>query len=237
MNRVRLRIALIACAVCCVPLLLSACSRQAMLGEAIAQKNVRGVKLMLDAGASVDQPLTEEKVTPLMLAGVAGSSEITQLLIEHGAQVTTRDANGATALHHAAMTGDCPTIRVLVSNGAELDGPGANETTPLFDAVAIHSPDGVKCLIDLGADVNRQAANATPLLAAVAVGDPAVVKALLEADADKSPRNEAGQTAAELAARLRDSGLRNTQHSDEILRLLNADDQVSRNQTTSKKGR
>ena len=201
-------------------LFFSACTPQRLLVGAIVDKNVGKVRLLLNAGTPVNQPYGESQLTPLMAAALVGSPEVTQLLIEHGAEVNARDKSGTTALHVAARTGDCSTIKILVANGAELDGRDAIGVTPLMSAVMIGKPEAMKCLIEIGANVDLQAIGGnTVLMNAVFSGDPAIVQALLDAGADTSLRTECGDTAEDVVMGIKDAGIKDL-HTDEILRLL-----------------
>src|SRR4051794_30487597 len=105
--------------------LFSACSRHRLLVAAILSKNVDRVRELLAVGAPINERYGELQYSPLMASGMVGSREITQLLVDRGADVNARDANGETALHFAARAGDCSTIVILVRNGAEIDSRAA----------------------------------------------------------------------------------------------------------------
>src|SRR5215471_5361244 len=106
------------------------------LMRAVKTNDVEVMKLLLDAGAS---PFLTQKdyTTPLMIAAAggaragayaaafsvteAGTIEAMKLLIDHGADVNSFNANGQTALHRAAQRGADQVVRFLAERGAKLD--------------------------------------------------------------------------------------------------------------------
>ena len=75
--------------------------------------HVEAVKLLLDAGAPVDQP-REDGATPLYKACQDGKLDIVRLLLQQGAQVDQIDSNSMTALWVACHQGRTDLARVLL---------------------------------------------------------------------------------------------------------------------------
>ena len=68
------------------------------LAEAVKVANARLVEMLLDAGSNVEVP-NQEGQTALMLAARAGSVDVAELLVRHGADVNAREKwRGQTAL-------------------------------------------------------------------------------------------------------------------------------------------
>lgn len=79
--------------------------------------------------------------------------QVAQLLIQHKADVSSKDLIGRTALHLAAFTGCSELAKLLIDNGACAEDKTIGGTTPLH-AAAVHGQEGmVKLLIDAGVDV------------------------------------------------------------------------------------
>ena len=79
------------------------------------------VSALLDAGGDVNAPAPDGSVArPLHVAAAAGDLGMCDLLIDYGALLDTRQADGATALHLAAAIG-AERIVDLFRNGA-VDG-------------------------------------------------------------------------------------------------------------------
>jgi ankyrin repeat protein len=91
--------------------------------------------------------------TPLLLATRAGDLKVTQLLVEHGADLELADANGVTPLLNAIVnaslasraddgrTGHLATARYLIERGADVNAVDWYGQTPLWAAVNIRNLD------------------------------------------------------------------------------------------------
>jgi uncharacterized protein len=103
------------------------------------------MKLLLEHGALVDLPQVAG-ATPLMVAVGLGANSIdtrgkfrteldavasAQALLDAGADVNARDANGRTALHAAAALGYNDVVRLLVERGADVAAKDAEGSTPV----------------------------------------------------------------------------------------------------------
>jgi hypothetical protein len=117
---------------------------------------------------------------------------VAELLLQRGARVDARDADGDTPLHDAARWACIETMRRLLDRGAEVDARNDDELTPLMVLLVWHERNrvfavkGVELLAGRGADVNAVDEDGrTPLSYAVehACSDPDVIPALLDAGA------------------------------------------------------
>lgn len=86
-----------------------------------AQGNVKTLRKLFDAGADGRFTLPGLQFTPLMYAGSSetGPPESVQLLIEHGADVNVKTADGSTALDFALRQGRTEMIDTLKRAGAQ----------------------------------------------------------------------------------------------------------------------
>ena len=106
-------------------------------------------------------------------------------LIEAGADVDARRADGATALLWAAHWDDLELLERLVRAGADVDAADDHGVTPLERAAENASAPAVELLLAAGADADaRQTSGLTPLMTAARTGSAAVVRALVRAGAD-----------------------------------------------------
>jgi ankyrin repeat protein len=125
-----------------------------------------------------------------------------ELLLSRGVDPNTRDGDGFTALHAAAMSCQRKTISLLLRRGADLNARDKEGNTPLHYAVACDYPQRVlPPLLKHGADPN--AANArgeTPLHIAAGEGRYAVAYLLLKHGADPNARDAEGNTPLHRAA-------------------------------------
>jgi ankyrin repeat protein len=118
-------------------------------------------------------------------------------LVAQGADVNTRQADGATALAWAAIRSNAGIAELLLNAGAKPDLTNALGIGPLSLAVQNRSTAMVHLLLDNGADPNvTRESGETPLMTAARDGQVDVMKFLLDRGADANAREKKfGQTA------------------------------------------
>ena len=120
-----------------------------------------------------------------------------------GAEVNTRDDDGFTPLHWAAINENPAVTEALLAAGAEVDARSISGLTPLHFAAGVYeNPAVIGLLLEAGANLEaRDDDGATPLHRAVLRynQNPAEIEALLDAGANAAARNAAGQTPWDLA--------------------------------------
>lgn len=117
----------------------------ALLRASKAGDNPTAMRLLLQHGALVDLP-NAEGVTPLMTAAGMGHGNnpsrarfqtdddavaALKILVDAGADINRRAANGQTAMHAAALKGWDNTVKFLAAHGAELEPKDKSGKTPL----------------------------------------------------------------------------------------------------------
>ncbi|KAJ5346977.1 uncharacterized protein N7506_000230 [Penicillium brevicompactum] len=145
------------------------------------------IRTLVKHGAELDSKNYSEE-TPLLQAISRGAIKQAQVLLDCGASITPRDANGETVLHLAASSRSwCPNLMSrLVGNGADVNCAGGEDgETPIFCAIRnSHDRKGIECvqmLIFLGADIHfRNSYGLTPLSLAAQMGSVELTKLLLE---------------------------------------------------------
>ena len=106
----------------------------------------------------------------------------------------TRDADGRTPLHHAAVAGDVESIAELL-RGAIVTAADGAEWQPLHCAASAGHDGAVSLLLEAQADPNaRTSSGTTALLHASGKGHVEVVKVLLAAKADPTAQDDASRT-------------------------------------------
>jgi cytohesin len=138
-----------------------------------------GGHLAADVNAGAEQ---EMWLSPLQRAASGGNKEIVELLISHGADVSTADYGGGTPLHRAASAGHTEVVEVLLANGADVNAWGGEwpaAPTPLHMAVDEGHRDVAELLLAQGADVNLANSDGkSPLHLAIENGHTEVAKLL-----------------------------------------------------------
>ena len=88
--------------------------------DAVKDGSVPVVARILAGGADLDARDAEEfDETALMRAAGEGHVSMVKLLLEHSAQMESKNSIGCTALMHAAMQGHANVVSLLVKNGAD----------------------------------------------------------------------------------------------------------------------
>lgn len=101
--------------------------------RAICSHSTRCVQLFLDNGA--DPSMATHHETPLKAAVRNGYSDITNILLEHGANIHDQAHLGDTLLHIAARYGYVDVLKVLLEHGADPSVTTADGRTPLQHAI------------------------------------------------------------------------------------------------------
>ena len=168
-------------------------------------------------------------------------SEIVQILVKHGADVTARDGTHTSPLHLASSRGSRDIVRLLIKHGAGVNALDGSHNSSLHLALAginhdrssrhrresIEWPDSehssyheetdrhtktVRVLLEHGADVTiRDATHSLPLHLALSKESPESVRLLIEHGADVTARDDTHSTPLHLVS---------NKGSPEIARLL-----------------
>ncbi|RJE25339.1 ankyrin repeat protein [Aspergillus sclerotialis] len=89
------------------------------LCQAIVDHNLEEVKCWLEQETSDPNTRDYTGRTPLQLACMTSTPEVVQCLVDHGARLISRIADGRTALHLAAARGDMQIVRILLSKSEQ----------------------------------------------------------------------------------------------------------------------
>lgn len=83
------------------------------LSSCAAAGDIRSARLLIAKGAKLDLEDEPDLITPLMLAAMRGSKEMTRLLLSSGVTVEKCDLQGSTAIDYAARAGQRKVVRML----------------------------------------------------------------------------------------------------------------------------
>lgn len=128
------------------------------LSVAAVQGQDAVVRVLAEAGADLDKPGftnmdSELSVTPLMRAITAGHTSTALLLIELGADVAMRCADGKTALIYAAEKSNASVTAALLAKGADVNSQSTKrQETALMSAATRGSVDVALVLLEARAN-------------------------------------------------------------------------------------
>jgi ankyrin repeat protein len=137
----------------------------------------------------------------LIKAVQTGDTAAVQRMLAAGADVNSRDGEGATLLMLAAHTGDLSMVRVLFEGGTDVNACDERGWSALTKAVYNTAlkrgfADVIQVLIEAGANIEAAIGyGVRPLMLAAGYGETDVVAVLLNAGADVLACNEGGYTA------------------------------------------
>jgi ankyrin repeat protein len=176
------------------------------LFEAAKAGKLATLRRLIEAGADVNAQArgrdtilgyAENSGTPLMAAAERGHAEPCRALLDAGAKVNVRNANGSTALMHAAAPGHREVVRLLLDAGAAVDTADKQGRNALQVAAWAGHADVVQALLDAGASPNhKDGGNRTPVLMWAAwQRHHDVVRRLIKAGADLEATDKFGNTS------------------------------------------
>lgn len=160
------------------------------LGSASQLGHFAIIKLLLQAGANVNQYNKNSGRTSLHWAALKNNEIILQLLLDFGADINQADHYGVTALHHAALQDNNNAIIFLLNNRARINQVDNLGNTPLFKA-----GESIGLFINAKADVNHRNNHGDTALHFIAIHNECEwIQLLLNAGASVNPVNKAGKT-------------------------------------------
>jgi len=167
--------------------------------------DIEGVRSLIDQGAD---PNTQDKkgMTALLYAARGGHTEVAELLISKGADLTVAEPGAhLTALHFCALRGHHDIAEALIAKGADMDAEDKTGNNPLHLAAHSGHGDVAELLIMGGADVDRRSTGRntegrTPLHVASQAGHADVAELLISKGADVNARGGDNETPLHLAA-------------------------------------
>jgi ankyrin repeat protein len=193
------------------------------LNRAIADNDIRIVRLVVKMGFNVNSRSGLTSWTPLHFAAANGNKEISELLISGGANLNTKDKDGNTPLEYAltmkhkevarllidrgaevnnctlnsaALAGNKEIVELLLKKGLNVNSPCPPYTSTLGSAI-IKDHDGVvELLLDHGAALNPKETNflSTPLHAAASIHAEKTANLLISKGAKINATDERGHT-------------------------------------------
>lgn len=149
----------------------------------------------------------EEEIQEFLNAANKGEADTIIELLKLGVHPDVQDDEGNTALSRAAAAGQNSIIRILLDNHADPNVKNDKGFTAIDLAIFNRRPDTVSLLTQFP-DVNLNSVdnenNRSPLHYAALLKNPGIAKILLSGGADLSLKDSDGETALDIAKRLKD---------------------------------
>ena len=177
---------------------------QSLLHLAAKKGQVEHLRRLLECGEHIDSMLPDlfaDRETPLMLAAGFNEVDVVEFLVEKGASLEMQDAEGCTALHHAAMNGKIGNILRLLEFGANVSRGNYDQITAIHMAAEKGHIESVRLLLEHGADAKK--ANyygMTPLMSAAQKGHLQITQLLLKNGGSLALAEEEGRLPLHFAA-------------------------------------
>lgn len=163
------------------------------------------VKILTAQGLSVTQTVNAKgDLQMIHSAAHHDHLEVLQFLIDAGADINARMADGTRPVDLACATANWGCVETLVNAGADVNSTNNDSKPPLAHAVASHHDRTVSTLLKSGADPSAPDPTDlrnTPLHIATINDDAVTIHLLTDAGADINATNEDDMTALHLAVR------------------------------------
>ncbi|XP_067668335.1 ankyrin repeat domain-containing protein 50-like [Haliotis asinina] len=109
--------------------------------------------------------LGHEKKSPVLIAGEQGHTEVVELLVKHGADLSLREKSGSNTLHRACYYGQFDVVKHILSlNRVDINCRGYMKRTPVMVAAEQGYKKIVELLVNHGADLSLREQSGSNIL-------------------------------------------------------------------------
>ena len=160
------------------------------LHTAVIEGNMKLTKLLISKGSNIEIKDSTSRSSPLLYACQNGRTELFKMLLENGADVNAKSADGTSAIHFATQSANTEIVDLLLQRDLDINCKNNLGETPLyytlyprpFQAVstAISTYKMAKFLIERGATIDvATVSDRTPLIHAITKNNLNVVNLLV----------------------------------------------------------
>jgi ankyrin repeat protein len=122
------------------------------LHSAVVTDNFEAIRQHIEAGSDINVLEPSRASTPLITAAALGKAEAANILVDAGAELNYKNADGSTALHTAAVFDKTEVAKILIDAGADLNCKNNDGSTALHAAAFFCREEIVEALLEKGAD-------------------------------------------------------------------------------------
>jgi len=122
--------------------------------QAIRENQIKLVDGILHAQPDWANKTDERGSAPLILASYYGHVELTQLILNHGANIDLQDAAGNTALMGVCFKGHNKVAKLLIDKGAQVNLRNKAGGSALTYCATFHNEEVAKWLLSAGAETD-----------------------------------------------------------------------------------
>jgi ankyrin repeat protein/tetratricopeptide (TPR) repeat protein len=163
--------------------------------------HTKATELLLSQGANMETKCPSNDYSALFYSTINRHEDVSQMLIDHGADMYAREMNEIPMLHYLAYHGFVDGVRLLLENGIDIEHKDASEATAIFAAARCKTTDALQLLLECGADAAaKNNFGATALHYAVSPDDTQAAELLLNFGADLNAKDSKGLTPLHMAA-------------------------------------
>lgn len=183
--------------------------------SAAAIGNLKIMKLLKLKGADFSKQISngdacQLSTSPLHIAAGYGSIELLDYLLQEGLPIEIQAADGRTPLFDAVLNGKYEATKFLLEKGANPNHIAKVCTlkmaeTPIFSSIVTNRHDLFELLCDKGAKLNDLDLKESPLHRAIRSENLQAAADLIKRGANPMAKNEAGETALDVAKKSENS--------------------------------
>ena len=180
------------------------------------------LKILMKAGAELNQNTPDFDVSPLIYAILNGHENGAKILTKQGADINTPSGNDMYLIGIAAANGKIEAMEYALNHNCSIEKADGNHNSPLYYALNNDNKDAAQYLINK--NINLDATNtskATPLILAIKNDQLQSVQFLLNAGANPNVLNASGESTVQQAI--------NNQQHDILSTLLDSNAKVEVN--------